>query len=240
MFDINVQYDATALIKKINEADDLIGKFVETEKSMHAAIHEAACVAAAIYHNAPRVGKSGRRSAGTLTEVANMLTGRRWKGAGDVKLPSLQKPEQVTRFALAGLIHAHDGVILTGKNGNVVNLITHNDIKGTLGWVNAAKEAGMSNPEIEYAINQGHDAQSAYDSLVRTVRQAQKAKAEATPTPEPAPAPAPAPAKVTTDADLVASVLSILNGWHNDGTATIDMVFDKVAEIAAMAIPATV
>jgi hypothetical protein len=226
----------------ITDADSRVREAIEAlAKAYDATIH-AAILCGVVYFQAP-IGRGGRRVSGTLDEVAALLKGRRWAGTGTfLRLPSLQQKEQLTRFAMAGLVFQQGGVILTGKTtGKTVGLLDGNDEHpGVLSLINKAKNANMDNESIMDAIIGNVDAQAAYDSLKRAVSQAQSVKADKADKVKPEATETTETAKVTTDADLVASVLSILNGWKFDGTANIDMVFDKVAEIAAMAMPATV
>lgn len=191
----------------------------------------AAILAGICYYQAPVRGT--RRVSGTLDEVAHLLKNHRWAGKNtSLGLPNLQTKEQLTRFALAGLVMQQGGVILTRKN-DIVNTL------GVLTQVNKAKSVGLGNEDIMDAIIGSGDAQAAYDRLVRAISQAtpKAPKAKTTETTE---TETKAETKVTTDQDLVTSVLSILSGWKFDGTANIDMVFDRIAEIAGASIPATV
>lgn len=190
----------------------------------------AAVLAGVCYYQAP-IGKGGRRTSGVLNEVSALLKGHRWAGKGtNMGLPSLQTPEQLTRFAMAGLVMQQGGTILTRKNDVVTTM-------GVLSQVNKAKVAGLNNETIMDAIIGQGDAQGAYDSLVRAISQATPKADKVKPETETTEATTKAE---TTDADLVQSVLSILSGWKYDGTANIEAIFDKVAEIAGASIPATV
>jgi hypothetical protein len=232
MFDLTIPVSSARLADVIIGADEMIGTALGNLKLAEQLTTEAAVLAGIAYFQAP-VGKGGRRACGTLTEVSAMLKGRRWQGRGtNIGLPSLQTPEQLTRFAMAGLVKQQGGTILTRKSETVTTM-------GVLSQVNKAKVAGLNNETIMDAIIGQGDAQGAYDSLVRAISQAtpkadkvkpEVAETETTET----------TTKVTTDADLVQSVLSILGGWKYDGTANIEAIFDKVAEIAGANIPATV
>jgi hypothetical protein len=231
MFDLTIPVSSARLADVIIGADEMIGTALGNLKLAEQLTTEAAVLAGIAYFQAP-VGKGGRRACGTLTEVSAMLKGHRWAGKGtNIGLPSLQTPEQLTRFAMAGLVKQQGGTILTRKS----EVVTTMDV---LSKVNKAKASGLNNETIMDAIIGQGDAQGAYDSLVRAIAnatpKADKApKAETTETTE-------ATTKVTTDQDLVTSVLSILGGWKYDGTANIEAIFDKVAEIAGANIPATV
>ena len=225
----------------INDADSRVREAIEAlAKAYDATIH-AAILCGVAYFQAP-IGRGGRRVSGTLDEVAALLKGHKWAGKHTVLgLPTLQNPEQLSRFALAGLVFQQGGTILTGKNGTVVGLFGTKEYDGVLSLVNKAKNARMDVESIIDAIVGNVDAQAAYDSLKRAVSQAEAVKADkADKAPKVKPEATTEATKVTTDADLVTSVLSILSGWKYDGTANIEAIFDKVAEIAGASIPATV
>lgn len=237
--DLTANLSSAEVKGAITDADSRVREAIEAlAKAYDATIH-AAILCGICYYQAP-IGRGGRRVSGTLDEVAALLKGHRWAGKNTVLgLPKLQTPEQLSRFAMAGLVFQQGGTILTGKNGTLVGMFGTKEYDGVLTLVNKAKNANMDNESIMDAIIGHVDAQAAYDSLKRAVRQAQADKADKAKPEVKAEATTEA-TKATTDAELVTSVLSILGGWKYDGTANIEAIFDKVAEIAGASIPATV
>jgi hypothetical protein len=240
MIDITANLSSAEIKGAITDADSRVREAIEAIAAAYDASIHAAILCGITYYQAP-VGKGGRRASGTLEEVSALLKGHRWAGKNtNLGLPNLQTKEQMTRFAMAGVVFQQGGTILTSKN-DIVGLTGDDKTPGVLTLINNAKRANMSNETImDYIVGQG-DAQAAYDALRRGVSEYAKAKkAKDTEATTEETTEETTTTTTTTDADLVQSVLSILSGWHNDGTANIDAIFDKVAEIAGASIPATV
>jgi hypothetical protein len=124
---------------------------------------------------------------------------------------------------------------ITRKNGDIVHPV---DVMTAVN--NAYRVKGVSIRDIEVWVLGQPDAQTAYDTLVReTSKRTAEAKVTETTT-EDVTETTETETTTTTDADLVTSVMAILSGWKFDGTANIEAIFDKVAEIASASIPATV
>jgi hypothetical protein len=211
-------------------ADNATAELLSAFTKYHDTYALAASAVGVVYYNSP-TGKGGRKAQGTLDEVCHMLKGKRWTGS-DFGLPNLQDKTAMMKFAMVGLTILNGGTILTRKN-DIVHPV---DVMTAVN--NAYRVKGVTIRDIEMWVTGQPDAQTAYDTLVReTGKRNAENKVTTEVTTEAPEAPEATP---TTDADLVTSVMSILSGWKFDGTANIDAIFDKVAEIAGASIPATV
>lgn len=215
--------DVVDAIRSAHAADVALSDAIDRQA---VAFTIAATSAGALYFHTPATLAEVAAAVADLTPVK-----------GDVwALPSLKTPEQVTRFAMAGLIiAAGDDVIVNGDvlpGRAIVNAVTR------------AKKAGLRNGDITDCIVGAESAQHAYDALVKATNAAARAKATLTGKNDDAPeaeitedAPE---AKVTTDADLTQAILNILSGWKGDGTGNADAIVARLAEVVAAPALATV